>query len=88
MRLHVVSYDLDRPGQDYSGLTRRLEQLGAKRILFSQWMLKSEMTAVELRDDLNRSMDPNDMLLVIDATSAPMAWTRLKIQIKPAFNLS
>jgi CRISPR-associated endonuclease Cas2 len=88
MHLHVVSYDLDKPGQNYPAIIKRLEQLGAKRIQFSQWMLKSTMTAAELRDDLARFIDATDMLLVVDATNAPMAWTKLKVEIKPAFNLS
>jgi hypothetical protein len=88
MRLHVVSYDLNRPGQDYTTLINRLTQLGAKRILYSQWMLKSTMTAVQLRDDLKRFIDATDMMLVIDATNAPMAWTTLKVEIKTAFNIA
>jgi hypothetical protein len=88
MKLHVVSYDLDKPGQNYPAIIKRLEQLGAKRILFSQWMLKSPMTAEQLRDDLIRFIDATDMLLVIDATNSPMAWNRLKVEIKTTFNLS
>ena len=87
MRLHVVSYDLNRPGQDYQALINRLTQLGAKHILYSQWMLKSTMTAAQLRDDLQRLIDATDMLLVVDVTNAPMAWTKLKVEIKPTFNL-
>lgn len=88
MHLQVVSYDLNRPGQDYQSLFTRLQQLGAKRILYSQWMLTTSMTAVELRDDLQRFIDSSDMLLVIDATNAPMAWTSLKVEIKTTFNLT
>lgn len=57
-------------------------------MLFSEWMLKSTMTAVQLRDELKRYMDANDQLLVIDLSNAPMAWTTLQIEIKPAFNLA
>jgi hypothetical protein len=88
MHLLVVSYDLDQPGQNYRAIIARLEQLGARRIQFSQWMLKSSLTAVGLRDDLARFTDSNDMLLVIDATNAPMAWTKLKVEITTTFNLS
>lgn len=88
MRLQVVSYDLNRPGQDYPAIIKRLEQLGAKRILYSQWMLKTDMTAAQLRDDLQRFIDQSDLLLVVDATNAPMAWTKLKVEIKTTFNLS
>jgi hypothetical protein len=88
MRLHVVSYDLNRPGQNYPALFARLAQLGAQRILYSQWMLKSALTASQLCDDLVRHIDPNDMILVIDASNSPMAWNKLKVEIKTTFNLT
>lgn len=88
MKLHIVSYDLNTPGQNYDRLIKRLTEIGAKRILFSQWMLKSGLNAAELRDDLARYIDPNDKLLVADVTNAPLAWTTLRVEIKPAFNLT
>lgn len=88
MNLHVVSYDLDQPGQAYPAIIGRLQQLNAQRLEYSQWMLRSAMTAAQLRDDLRRYIDANDRLLVIDVTNAPMAWHNLQIEIKPAFNLA
>ena len=88
MHTHIVSYDLNKPGQNYPAIVTRLEQLGAKRILYSQWMLKSTMTAEQLRDDLKRQIDVNDRLLVTDITNAPMAWFNLQVEIKTAFNLT
>jgi hypothetical protein len=88
MRVHVVSYDLHTPGQNYPAIVQRLQALGAKRVLFSQWMLKSSMTAEQLRDDLVRYIDVNDRILVVDVTNAPMAWRNLQTEIKTAFNLT
>jgi hypothetical protein len=88
MRLHLVSYDLNRPGQNYPAIVTRLEQLGATRILYSQWMLRNAMTADQLRDDLMRFIDQNDRLLVADVSNAPLAWYNLQVDIKPAFNLA
>jgi len=88
MNVHTVSYDLDAPGQLYPAIIGRLTALGAKRIQFSHWMLRSNMTAAELRDDLLRYIDSNDRLLVVDVTNAPMAWHNLETQIKTAFNLT
>jgi CRISPR-associated endonuclease Cas2 len=88
MKTHVVSYDLDKPGQNYPAIINRLEQLGAKRIQYSQWMLKNAATAAALRDDLRQYIDQNDRLLVVDVTNAPMAWHNLEVQIKTAFNLA
>jgi hypothetical protein len=88
MRLQIVSYDLNRPGQDYATLIARLKQLGAQRILYSQWMLRTTMTAEQLRDDLLRFIDATDRILVADVTDAPLAWSNLQVQVKPAFNIA
>jgi CRISPR-associated endonuclease Cas2 len=88
MHIHIVSYDLDKPGQVYPKIINRLTALGAKRVQFSQWMLKSSLSAEQLRDDLLKYIDANDRLLVIDVTSAPMAWHNLEVQIKTTFNLT
>ena len=88
MHLFSVSYDLLKPGKDYESLYARLRALSAKRVLYSQWMLKTSMTAAQLRDDLKRLIDTNDRLLVIDVTTGAMAWTTLEADIKTAFSLT
>lgn len=88
MKLHLVSYDLHTPGQNYPAIVTRLQLLGAKRVLYSQWMLRSHMDSAQLRDDLRRYIDANDRLLVVEVTQAPMAWHNLQTQITTAFNLS
>jgi hypothetical protein len=65
----LISYDLDKPGQNYDKLINRLKEHGAFRVLFSQWALKTTWTAVELRDDLKTYMDSNDRLLVTEVAS-------------------
>ncbi len=88
MDLFSVSYDLLKPGKDYESLWARLRALSAKRVLFSQWMLRGNKSAAELRDDLKRFIDANDRLLVIDITTGAMAWTSLETDIKAAFSLT
>lgn len=78
MALYLVSYDLDKPGQDYTDLTKRLEEFGAQRILYSEWFLSHTATAAELRDDLLRFMDSNDRILVVELKNSA-AWQRLMI---------
>jgi hypothetical protein len=51
-------------------------------------MLKSTMTAAQIRDDMKRFIDVTDRLLVVDVSEVPMAWTKLLVEIKPAFNLT
>jgi len=62
MKTFIVSYDLNRPGQDYKDLIKRLEEIGAFRVLYSQWAVRNWGNAVMLRDDLSRFIDANDRL--------------------------
>jgi hypothetical protein len=78
MALYMVSYDLDKPGQDYPDLITRLETIKARRILFSQWFLISERTPEQVRDDLQRFLDSNDRILVVELKNHA-AWKHLMI---------
>jgi hypothetical protein len=78
MALYWVGYDLDKPGQDYSDLIRRLQQLGAKRILKSDWLLPSTSTAMQIYDDLAPYLDANDRILVSEQKNHA-AWRNLLI---------
>ena len=65
MKKYMISYDLLKPGQNYEALWERLRELGARKILYSQWVLRTaSMTALQIRDDLTRFVDANDRLLV------------------------
>ena len=80
MQVYIVSYDLDSPGpQNYDRLIARLKQLGATRILFSQWMLKFVSNAASLEHDLMQYIDPaTDSFLVMPLTR-DVAWNKLMI---------
>lgn len=88
MKLQLVSYDLNTPGQNYPAIVNRLQSIGATRILYSQWLVRTAMTAEQLRDDLVRYLDANDGILVADVTNSPMAWRSLRAEIKTTFNLT
>jgi hypothetical protein len=77
MSVHLISYDLDKPGQNYPRIITELERLGAKKVLYSEWMLKSNYSDVQLRDHLQGFIDGNDMLLVVTVSSA--AWNSLMV---------
>lgn len=74
----TISYDLDKPGQDYPRLVKELERLGAVRVLYSEWIFRSTSSAVEIRDWLQSFIDSNDMLLVV-ALTGEAAWTGLMV---------
>ena len=78
MAKYLVSYDLDKPGQDYPRIIRELERLGAIRILYSEWILQTAWTAMQLCTHLQSFIDGNDMLLVV-ALTGEAAWTSLMV---------
>jgi len=76
MRTLLVGYDLNRPGQNYSGLVEELKAVPLWwHYLDSTWLVRTEEAPVELRDRLSAHVDPGDELLVIDVTSRAAAWT-------------
>jgi hypothetical protein len=66
MKPFLISYDLDKPGQNYDKLIARLKVHGAVRVLFSQWALSTAWTAEQLANDLHAYTDSNDRILVVE----------------------
>lgn len=79
MALYWISYDLDKPGQDYSDLINRLKELKASRILLSDWLLSHSGTTPEaIRNDLGRYLDNNDRIMVAELRNNA-AWNRVLV---------
>lgn len=75
MKTLLVGYDLNSPGQNYSDLIERLERFRYWHHLDSTWLVRTQMSATELRDDLRRLIDSGDELLVVDVTGRGWAGT-------------
>jgi hypothetical protein len=72
----LVGYDLNRPGQNYAGLFAELKAVPLWwHYLDSTWLLRTEETAVQLRNRLVTHIDAGDELLVIDVTNPEAAWS-------------
>lgn len=67
MTLYLISYDLIKPEKDYPDLIAALERMGAKRVLLSEWMVRSQKTIREAYDAVftEGKMGPKDKLLVV-----------------------
>lgn len=79
MALYWISYDLDKPGQNYTDLITRLKELGASRILLSDWLLAHNNTTPEvIRKDLETYLDANDRIMVGELHNNA-AWKNLLI---------
>lgn len=68
-----VSYDLDKPGQNYDAVHERIKSLGswyhAQQSLF---YVHTPLTAEQAHARVMAVMDSNDKLMVVDATNAVM----------------
>jgi hypothetical protein len=70
----LVGYDLNRPGQDYAALGARLKEFGTWwHHLDSTWIVRTELTAVQLRNEIKGLLHNSDELLVIDVTGKSWA---------------
>lgn len=83
MKTYLVSYDLDKPGQDYSDLIAAIRRLGGiqtgsqvSKVLYSEWLVKTDLTSSQIYDALAPYIDSNDMLLVVGLTGEA-TWNRL-----------
>ena len=71
----LIGYDLNRPGQDYPNLFDGIKRLGAWwHHLDSTWLVQTDLTPVQVRDELKALIDAGDELLVIDVTGRARAW--------------
>ena len=64
---YLIDYDLNSPGKDYTGLIEHLKSTYSwAKICRSSWAVKSNLSAVQIRDDLRRYLDSNDRLFVVE----------------------
>jgi hypothetical protein len=69
MRQYIISYDLYRPGHNYSDLTGAIKRLGHDWIhpLANLWIIDTDMSATEIRGALGDHLVPGDKLYVREA---------------------
>jgi hypothetical protein len=66
MSVYLVSYDLDKPGQDYTDLINAIKQISGVKTLYSEWFVVTQtMNAKTIFDRLSAFIDSNDRLLIV-----------------------
>ncbi|MBI1376091.1 MAG: hypothetical protein GC157_01190 [Frankiales bacterium] len=71
----MVSYDLQRPGQNYSGLIEAIKGLGAYRhCLQSTWLVATAHSPAAVWDSLAGHVDKNDRVLVMTVGGTAAGW--------------
>ena len=76
MATFLVSYDLNKPGQDYKDLIEAIKGLSDTwwHHLDSTWVLEHPGPSKAIRDGLTPHLDASDELLVVKLTGEG-AWT-------------
>jgi hypothetical protein len=66
MAAQLISYDLRKPGRDYSSLYEAIKQLGSWwHCLESIWIVQTALSTAHVRDALKAHIDGNDGLVVL-----------------------
>lgn len=76
MKTYIIGYDLNKTGQDYNALTDKIKITFTIwwHHLDSTWIVKSNLSAAQIRDILKPFIDSNDELLVT-SLNGESAWT-------------
>jgi hypothetical protein len=69
MSIYIVTVDLDRIGNNYANLRKKLFNLHAMHAQGSVWLVRYEKGADALRDYLQNDLDRNDRLFVGELSS-------------------
>jgi hypothetical protein len=84
MRTLLIAYDLVRAetSAEYEKLFEMLKGFSSwARPQYSLWLVKSDMSAAQVRDQLAELLDSADKLLVMDVTGDSAAWKSLHADV-------
>lgn len=72
----LVTYDLNKPGKNYSGLYAALETISSDYIrpLESVWLFSTTKNAVDIYNFLGSALDSGDRILVTEIPKNHAGW--------------
>ncbi|GAB1444369.1 hypothetical protein MASR2M39_32270 [Ignavibacteriales bacterium] len=71
---YLITYDLNKPGQNYNELYAAIRSYRNYHPLESVWFIKSNATATAIFNALHPHIDKNDTLFVCEITSNRSGW--------------
>lgn len=78
MALYLISYDInEKDAFEYEGLWAKLREIGATRILYSEWVVKGN-SSHSIYDKVAVTIQDKDRLLVQEVTDDAI-WDKLLI---------
>ena len=80
MPLYLISYDInEKDAFEYESLWATLKEIGAKRILYSEWVVASEASAEDVYNQVSPRIQEKDRLLVQELGPTAV-WDKLLIK--------
>ena len=73
----LVTYDLNKPGQDYSDLYKAIKDSSTNgwwHYLDSTWLIDTNLSTSQVAEQLKGKIDKNDSLLVIRVCKDYQGW--------------
>ncbi len=81
MSVLIVSYDLDKPGQNYQRLISLIKAYGSwAQLGGSAYLISATATPQQVRDYLMQALDSSDKLFV-GVAPAPSAWAGMPDEV-------
>jgi 23S rRNA pseudoU1915 N3-methylase RlmH len=83
MRTFLISYDLRVPetSEDYKKLIAYIKTFSWAKLLYSVWLIQTEKTVAQIRDELKQETDANDRAIVIDVTGCNWATSNVAKEV-------
>lgn len=73
--VYLVTYDLNRPGQNYQSLYDAIESYGSwAKPVESVWLVDTHKSAEQIYNGLRQHIDENDSILVVETGRDRAGW--------------
>jgi hypothetical protein len=70
--IYLITYDLKKPGRDYSSLHETIKSATSWwHYLDSTWIIYSKLTVDEWSEKIRQVIDINDRFIIVDITHRP-----------------
>lgn len=80
MKTYLISYDLNRVGQNYPSLYKAITAYTHHiNAMDSLWVIKTTETAAQIYDKLAGHIDANDFLLVSELNPNHRGWVKKEV---------
>ena len=73
--VYLVTYDLNKVGQDYNNLYNAIKDIGSYyHCLDSTWLVETDLTSEQISSYLRQQIDYNDHILIIKVMKDYQGW--------------